>query len=68
MEEESLERMFTPFERGDSARDPSTGGVGLGLALARGIARAHGGDVRLALRTQGGLCAELRLPAQDGEV
>lgn len=61
--EDSLERMFTPFERGDSARDPSTGGVGLGLALARGIARAHGGEVRLARRPERGLCAHVRLPA-----
>jgi two-component system OmpR family sensor kinase len=63
MPADALERMFTPFERGDSARDPSTGGVGLGLALARGIARAHGGDVWLSLRARGGLCAHARLPA-----
>jgi signal transduction histidine kinase len=65
--EESLERVFQPFERGDAARDPATGGVGLGLALARGIARAHGGDVRLRRRDGGGLCAELRLPAAKGD-
>ena len=63
--EESLERVFEPFERGDAARDPATGGVGLGLALARGIARAHGGDVRLVRREEGGLRAELRLPAEE---
>jgi len=61
--EDRLERMFEPFERGDPARDPATGGVGLGLALARGIARAHGGEMRLRRREQGGVCAELRLPA-----
>lgn len=61
--EGSLERMFMPFERGDAARDPSTGGVGLGLALARGIARAHGGDVWLARRPERGLSAHVRLPA-----
>ena len=61
--EDSLERVFTPFERGDAARDPSTGGVGLGLALARGIARAHGGDVRLSRLPARGLRAEVRLPA-----
>jgi signal transduction histidine kinase len=65
--EEKLERMFEPFERGDPARDPATGGVGLGLALARGIARAHCGDVRLERREEGGLRAELRLPLADGE-
>lgn len=61
--EDALERMFAPFERGDPARDPSTGGIGLGLALARGIARAHGGDVRLSRRPARGLCAHVRLPA-----
>lgn len=63
--EDSLERMFEPFERGDAARDPATGGVGLGLALARAIARAHGGEVRLTRRKGKGLCAQLRLPASD---
>jgi signal transduction histidine kinase len=61
--EDALERMFMPFERGDAARDPSTGGVGLGLALARGIARAHGGDVWLSRLPAKGLCAHVRLPA-----
>lgn len=61
--EDSLERVFTPFERGDATRDPATGGVGLGLALARGIARAHGGDVWLRRRTEQGLRAHVRIPA-----
>lgn len=61
--EDALERMFTPFERGDAARDPATGGMGLGLALARGIARAHGGEVWLSRRPARGLCAHVRLPA-----
>jgi signal transduction histidine kinase len=65
--EDAIERMFTPFERGDAARDPATGGVGLGLALARGIARAHGGDVRLARRDGRGLTARLHLPAAAGD-
>ncbi len=64
--EDALERMFAPFERGDAARDPSTGGVGLGLALARGIARAHGGDVWLSRRPSQGLRAHVRLPAAVG--
>lgn len=61
--EDSLERVFTPFERGDATRDPTTGGVGLGLALARGIARAHGGDVWLGRLPGRGLRAHVRLPA-----
>ena len=62
VDEGALERVFTPFERGDAARDPSTGGMGLGLALARGIARAHGGDVWLSKVEPGGLRAHVRLP------
>jgi signal transduction histidine kinase len=68
--EDAHERMFEPFERGDAARDPATGGVGLGLALARAIARAHGGEVWLTKREGKGLCAHLRLPLtadQGGE-
>lgn len=63
IDEDSLERVFTPFERGNAARDPATGGVGLGLALARAIARAHGGDVWLSRLPATGLRAHVRLPA-----
>ena len=56
-----LERVFTPFYRTDVARNLDAGGVGLGLAVARSIARAHGGD--LVLRSgAGGLTAVTRLP------
>ncbi len=48
MSVDDLERAFTPFWRADSSRTRRTGGFGLGLALARRIARAHGGDVTLA--------------------
>jgi signal transduction histidine kinase len=59
---EALERVFAPFVRLEESRSSETGGVGLGLAIARTIARAHGGDVRLANRPEGGLRAELALP------
>ena len=44
-------------------RNRETGGVGLGLPIARNILRAHGGDVVLANRPMGGLKATLTLPA-----
>lgn len=56
-----LERVFTPFYRAESARTLDGGGVGLGLAVARSIARAHGGDVVLAASPEG-LTARVRLP------
>jgi len=58
---EDLERVFTPFYRATAARTLDVGGVGLGLAVARSIARAHGGDVTLT-PTAKGLLAQVRLP------
>lgn len=43
-----LERIFEKFFRADEARGSSAGGAGLGLAIAREIARAHGGDIYAA--------------------
>jgi signal transduction histidine kinase len=58
-----LEDVFQPFRRLEPSRNRGTGGVGLGLAIARTIARAHGGDVTLTARDGGGLNARLALPA-----
>jgi hypothetical protein len=58
-----LERVFEPFHRGEPSRNRETGGVGLGLPIARNIFRAHGGDVALANRPRGGLRATVTLPA-----
>ena len=58
-----LERVFEPFHRGEPSRNRETGGVGLGLPIARNIFRAHGGDVALANRPTGGLRATVTLPA-----
>lgn len=57
-----LERVFEPFFRAEPSRSRDTGGIGLGLAVARSIARAHGGDVLLENRAEGGLRATVRLP------
>ena len=59
--EAELERVFEPFHRAEPSRNPQTGGIGLGLATARGIARAHGGDIML-LNGRAGLIARVRLP------
>ena len=55
-------RVFRPFVRLDASRNPLTGGVGLGLTIARDVARSHGGDVRLETSPQGGLRARVHLP------
>ena len=64
--EDQLEAVFEPFVRLEASRNRDTGGVGLGLAIARTIIQAHGGTVRLRNRPGGGLCAIVRLPV--GEV
>ncbi len=58
---EELEKVFEPFHRGESSRNRETGGVGLGLPIARNILRSHGGDVVLANRPGGGLKAAVTL-------
>jgi len=60
--EDRREEAFRPFHRLDEGRNLQAGGVGLGLAITRDIARAHGGDVRLEKSPMGGLRAILRLP------
>jgi two-component system, OmpR family, osmolarity sensor histidine kinase EnvZ len=56
------EEAFRPFRRLDEGRNLQTGGVGLGLSIARDIARAHGGDLLLSDSPRGGLRATIRLP------
>ena len=56
------DRVFQPFVRLDASRNPATGGVGLGLTIARDVARSHGGDVRLETSPHGGLRARVHLP------
>ncbi|HEX3575481.1 MAG TPA: ATP-binding protein, partial [Rhodopila sp.] len=57
-----LDRVFEPFHRGEPSRNRETGGVGLGLPIARNIMRAHGGDVVIVNRPTGGVKATVTLP------
>jgi two-component system OmpR family sensor kinase len=59
---EEVEAMFAPFARKERSRNRETGGVGLGLAIARAIARDHGGEIALTPRTGGGMEAVVTLP------
>jgi signal transduction histidine kinase len=63
--ETELDKVFSPFYRVEGSRNRMTGGIGLGLAVARSVVRAHGGDIRLENLTEGGLRATVILP-QEG--
>jgi len=56
------EEVFRPFFRLDPARSVTTGGVGLGLTIARDVALSHGGDITLEESPQGGLRVRVHLP------
>ncbi|GAB4394190.1 MAG: ATP-binding protein [Kiloniellaceae bacterium] len=56
------EDVFKPFYRLEQSRNPATGGIGLGLTIARDVARSHGGDVVLEAAPGGGLRARIWLP------
>jgi signal transduction histidine kinase len=62
MPESEIERVFEPFHRLESSRNRETGGIGLGLAVVRAVARSHGGDVVLRNLSSGGLSARVTLP------
>ena len=59
---EDIDHVFEPFFRGERSRNRDTGGIGLGLASARAVARAHGGDISVENLADGGLCARVTLP------
>ena len=63
--DEQIEKAFEPFFRGEASRSRETGGTGLGLGIARNIARAHGGELSLRNRPEGGLEATLSLPRTE---
>jgi signal transduction histidine kinase len=65
--DEELERVFEPFYRLEVSRNRESGGTGLGLTIARNLARAHGGELRLRNLEGGGLEAVLTLPHERVE-
>lgn len=62
MSPDEVASAFTPFWRADGSRSRGTGGVGLGLALARRIVRAHGGDITVRSTPGAGTTAALSIP------
>ena len=69
LEADDLEKVFEPFYRLEGSRSRDTGGVGLGLSIARELARIDNGEIWLEQRDGGGLTAVLRVPIrQSGQV
>ena len=62
--EEDLPYVFDRFWRGDRARERSAGHSGLGLAIARQLARAHGGELAVSSKPGGGATFTLSLPRE----
>jgi signal transduction histidine kinase len=60
---DELARVFQPFYRVEGSRNRETGGIGLGLAIALSVVQAHGGQLTLSNRPEGGLRARVTLPA-----
>ena len=61
--ESERDAVFKPFYRLDAVARPSTGGVGLGLTIARDIVLGHGGEIELTDAPEGGLRVLIRLPS-----
>lgn len=59
---DQMNKVFQPFYRGEHSRSRETGGTGLGLTVALDIMRAHGGNIYLINRHDGGLTAKVSLP------
>lgn len=62
-----MEEAFKPFVRLEPSRSHETGGIGLGLSIARGIVQGHGGSIVLSNRQGGGLTATILLPKPNGD-
>jgi len=62
---DDLSRVFSPFFRADRSRTRATGGVGLGLALAKRVVEAHGGGIEVASEIDVGTTVTFRLPLAD---
>ena len=61
--ENEREEVFKPFYRMESSRNPGTGGVGLGLSIARDVIRSLGGEILLEQSSLGGLRVRIYLPS-----
>ncbi len=65
--EPEMDKVFSPFYRLETSRNRKTGGIGLGMTVARSIIRSHGGDITLKNRPEGGLRVTVTLPQESPE-
>lgn len=65
---EDLPHVFERFYRGEKSRSRATGGAGIGLAVAREVARAHGGEITVESETGRGSTFRFRLPATPTQI
>jgi signal transduction histidine kinase len=64
IDEADIQKVFLPFYRGENSRCRTTGGIGLGLAVARNVITAHDGEVTLETSDSGGLRVVITLPSK----
>ena len=60
---EDLQHLFDRFYRADTSRSHSTGGAGLGLAIAKAITLRHGGTIEIESSPASGTCVRVLLPS-----
>lgn len=60
--EDEIANVFKPFYRVDESRNTETGGVGLGLSIARNVILSHGGEITLEKSPFGGLRVKIKIP------
>ncbi|MBF0384135.1 MAG: HAMP domain-containing protein [Magnetococcales bacterium] len=65
--EEDMATVLRPFKRLEDSRNRKTGGTGLGLSIAHNIVRAHGGELLLRNRPEGGLEVILTIPKGEAK-
>ena len=65
IDERELDKLFLPYYRASSEEGKEKGSVGLGLALCKSIAEAHGGDIQAEMIGEQTICFIVEIPLDD---